>query len=196
MEEIVTVITSIILVLTTVIISMFFLAGLTVVSCSPQISIWSSLQNNTLKKDYTQLNDELNITFYATTFPMNYEIIHKKDEKSVTLLSGQTNNTSYSVSLKLNDTGLLYIEAVSLNCKSNSRIIEILTPSQHEFVSVTEQISQIRRELELERNERKEEANRTFIISLFALIISFASLLVSIIKFYSESQKDFRKKKV
>lgn|GEM_PF-6681122 len=150
--------------------------------------MWSSLQNNTLKKDYTQLNDELNITFYAITFPMNYKIIHEKGEKSLTLLSGQTNNTFYSVSLKLNDTGLLYIEAVSSNCKSNSRIIEILTPSQQEFVSVTEQISQIRRELELERNDRKEEANQTYNLLSFTFCVYF--------KFYSKSQKDFRKKKV
>lgn len=162
-------------------------------ACSPQISIWSLLQNGTLKKDYTQLNDELNISFNAPTFPMNYEIKLSKVSEQILLAKGQINDTSYSVLLKLNDTGLLDISVISKNCGANSRIIEIITPSQQEIASMSEQIKQIRRELEIERQEREKDtwkSNISFIASIISIVISSVAGILTI------REKIFKKPKL
>lgn len=171
-----------------------FLSSRVGMICSPNIFIWSSLQNGTLKKDYTQLNDKLNITFNVSMFPINYEIKFRKNNEQTILVKGQVNNTSYSVFLKLNDTGFLDIFVRADNCGADSKVIEIITPSQIEIANINEQIKQIEAELEKQRQAREQEkwkSNVSFILSIISTIIS--SLILGILTIY---EKFFKKPKL
>jgi hypothetical protein len=161
----------------------------TVLKPKPQILVWSKFENGNISRGYIQLNDEINITFHVSNIPMRYTIIYKSGEKIIRFLENQTNTTDYSLTLKLNETGFLYISVTCPNCEIESRNIEIVPPSQIELINACRGAW---KELELWRIERKGAWKENIITSVIGGVVS--GVLVLIISKYSGPISRFLKR--
>lgn len=171
----------------------------------PKISVWSLLKNDTLEKDYTSYNDELNITFKSLNFSIKYKIYFLPENKEQPFFyENKTNSTFYSIYLGFNTSGELYIEAKS-DCEKR-RIIEILSPSQVETANMrttvqetttnlTDEIGKLRTELETERSERKGESWKSDLAISISFIVGFITIIDVLHRHYISYKKKQKEEK-